>query len=1480
MSIEAMLQELEQKDISLWVDSGKLKFKAPSGALSDEVRSQLHRHREDLLKYLGRVPLTSAQHALWLQQQWDPGTSAYHIAFAVELREAIPRTALADALLRLAERHPVLRSLLVNDEDGLATVISEASKPELRVRSMPPGSDPSTGFLKAALDERIDLTAEAPLRGYLFENGEKQWFMLVVHHFAADATSFWILWSELDALLRNQELSAPAGASYAEFARSEAKILAGPRRAAASSYYRERLASCATLLDLPNDLPYPKSYLVRGASIDHPLGARAAGVRALAKALRATPYALLMTVFGVWIHRLTGQERFIVGCPLLGRTDPRYSATVGHFVNVSPLRMDFSDGVAFDEAVGETRDELFGAIAHQSTPVGAMAGELEIDRHPSRSALIQVAFGLQNPPPGAIVAGGDGWSTFGNVAARAVRVPQQEGYFELIVNAIDFEDSLELTFKYNTSLFTAASIRRYIECFDTLLDAALADPYAQVGDLPWVPAAQQDEVLRTFNAATCPVVGESVLEAITRVGQERPTATAVVAGERTVSYAELTALSAGVAEKLTNAGLRKGDIVAIAAVPSVDLVIAAVGVLRAGMVYLPIDLEYPAARIAYLLEDSAAKAIICSSRFAAEHSALIRSVGPALVTEEFAPGTVPGVAVEASDTAYLVYTSGSTGKPKGVAVSHGALLNLCSWHNEAFQVTPEDRASKYAGWGFDASVWEIFPYLCIGASLHVVPEDCRLDVERLNGFLERERITIAFLPTPICERFLSCTNQGLRLLLTGGEALHSERHAGRYTLINNYGPTEACVVSTSGPARRHSSGVIPIGRPIANTSAFVVANDGTPCPVGVAGELCVGGAQLAQGYPRNPEETGRRFSELSVLGGRVYRTGDRARWLDTGELQFLGRLDRQVKVRGVRVELEEIEQVLSAVPLVDKVVVTLRTDDQPQLVAYYVSAARVPQAALLTQAREQLVSAAVPAHFVLLDQLPLTANGKVDLRALPNPTAAVRVGDEASFSDFEAQLADLWKQHLRVSSLKRSDGFFDLGGDSLLAAKLVADVARHFKADLPAKILVDAADFCAFCAVVQQVMSGKRLKEKAVTPEELIADSELANGLGVSPNAQLGPQKRVILTGATGFVGAFLLEELLRDEDVMVTCLVRALGHVEARERLRKTLLRYDLPESLLDRVSVVAADLSKERLGVDNQIYERLAQQHGQIFHCAAWVNFTYSYNALKEANVGGTLRVLELACAGPLKKVHYISAGSAAEASRVMPGNRVLEDDPLDAPERLSMGYSQSKWVAERLVQSVFSRGLPGSIQRLGLVWGHSKTGVSNAQDLAMRCMLTSLELGAAPIWQHALHFTTVDFTVRAIVALATTTEDAQTYHLTAGEGISSEKQFQLLKQIRPELVLLPYAEWRARLLSAIGADGSHPLAPFRHFFSEDFKEPSLEFDNRGAAAVLERLGISCASLSVDLLGRYQDYFARSGPSKSAPAPANRDLDAGRLN
>jgi len=250
----------------------------------------------------------------------------------------------------------------------------------------------------------------------------------------------------------------------------------------------------------------------------------------------------------------------------------------------------------------------------------------------------------------------------------------------------------------------------------------------------------------------------------------------------------------------------------------------------------------------------------------------------------------------------------------------------------------------------------------------------------------------------------------------------------------------------------------------------------------------------------------------------------------------------------------------------------------------------------------------------------------------------------------------------------------------------------------------------------------------------------------------------------------------------------------------------------------------------------------------------------------------VLELACAGPLKKVHYISAGSAAEASRALPGSRVLEDDPLDAPERLSMGYSQSKWVAERLVRAAFSRGVPGSIQRLGLVWGHSETGVSNAQDLAMRCMLTSLELGAAPSWQHALHFTTVDFTVRAIVALANATEDGRIYHLTAGEGVSSERQFELLERIQPGLVLLPYSDWRARLLSAIGADGAHPLAPFRHFFSEDFKEPSLEFDNRGAAAVLERRGIRCAPLSVELLVRYRDYFAQSRLDESPTTPVGR--------
>ncbi len=1463
MSVEDVLSELEQLGVRLWCEGAKLKFRAPSGALSEGLLAKMNGQRAELFRALGRSRLSSAQYALWLHEQWDPGTPAYNIGFAMEVRGELSEQVLRAALSAVIQRHPTLRSVLVKDDDGPATVVRARVDADLRTRSVPSTDDVSPNFLRAALEEPFDLTQDVPLRAYWFHAQDgRRWLLLVAHHFAVDATSFWQIFGELESALRGVVLPRSESASYAAAARSEARFLAGPQRASVLAKYRARIQGYSTLLELPNDFPYPKSYMVRGASIEHHLDGKATRIRELAKRLRATPYALLMAVFGVWIHRLTGQERFLVGSPMSGRSDAAYAGTVGHFVNVLPIRMNLADNPGFDEVVVETRQELLTAMADQAIPIGVLAADLDVERHPSRSALLQVVFGWQNPPLAEIAAEDGVWSPFGGTHVRAVRVPQQEGAFELIVDATETPAGMSLTFKYNTSIFTEASVRHYIESFDCILEAALRDPEAPVNELTWVSREQLRVVVDEFRGETLELTYQDVVTAIQRAFVMHSERLAIKSGERELTYGQLDLLSGGVARELNARSVGPGHVVGLVLEPGVEMAVAALGVLRAGAAYLPIDPSYPSSRITHQLTDSGARNVICCGAFAAANPGLFTGGMELLRCEDIRPAACPAMPIAPDSAAYVVYTSGSTGRPKGVLVEHRALANLCAWHCRAFSVCKDDRATKYAGWGFDASVWEMFPYLTVGASLHVVPEECRLEMDALERFFESSAATIAFLPTPICERFLKQPNRSLRLLLTGGDTLHSVEHRGRYDLVNNYGPTECCVVATSGHARRGLSRNVMIGRPVSNTRAYVLSGDNSVCPVGIFGELCLAGLGVARGYHGNVAETAQRFRTNLVPEERVYRTGDRVRWLASGELEFQGRTDRQVKVRGVRVELGEVEHVLSEFEGVQKVVAVLANGANSQLVAYYEGdPSRCSPNALAVYSREHLPPAAVPAHFIAMARLPTTANGKIDLRALPAPSRKGEGAiDEATFSDLEMQVANLWKEYLHLEHLQYSDGFFELGGNSLLAAKLAAEVGRHFGAEVPVKALVDASDFRAFCAVVRTAMSGKALCERKVTPDELWKDSKLADAL--SPESSVhGPQRKIIVTGATGFVGSFLLAQLLEDPALNVTCLVRALGPAEARERLRIALRTYGIDGALMRRVDVVAADFTKERLGLDLATYEQLATDHGQIFHCGAAVNFTYSYFALREANVMGTLRMLQLACTGPLKKVHLISAGSVVEAASTALGQAVREDDPLDAPERLTMGYSQTKWVGERLARSLFSRGVQGTIHRLGLIWGHTGTGVCNLDDLAMRCVLTSLDVGSVPAWQHDLHFTTVDFSVRAIVALSSAFSQGEAFHLTPPHPLSDDEQFEILRELRPELKQEPYAKWRERVLQVIDETVDHPLAAVRHYFTEDLRNFPLRFDTARATAFLDPLGLTHPALTSAAVRKYAQYFAENG-------------------
>ncbi|HZQ48956.1 MAG TPA: non-ribosomal peptide synthetase [Candidatus Dormibacteraeota bacterium] len=568
-----------------------------------------------------------------------------------------------------------------------------------------------------------------------------------------------------------------------------------------------------------------------------------------------------------------------------------------------------------------------------------------------------------------------------------------------------------------------------------------------------------------------PEASRLVHELVSHHAATSPNTLAVTDGDGRLTYADLDARSNRLAHRLVSLRVARGDLVAVCIERSADLVITLLGILKAGAVYVPLDPTYPRLRLTGMLEDSGARILITRPGAVAELSPLPRGIRVLDIGDAMAGAANPGppnVEVSDADLAYVIYTSGSTGRPKGVEITHSGLLNLVRWHQRAFAVTASDRATHVSSPAFDATGWEIWPYLTAGASVHVAPEDARVAPALMRDWLVERGITVTFLPTPVAERILALDwppHSALRLLLAGGDTLHVRPPSGLpYAVINNYGPTETTVVATSGIVPAADSGKRPtIGRPIDNTEAWILDEDLRPTPAGVPGELYIGGAGVARGYHGRPDLTAQRFIANPFDSGtsRLYRTGDLAAWTDDGEIEFLGRVDLQVKIRGFRIELDEIAHHLNRHPGVQVSAVAAREDEpgEKQLVAYVVpEPGTVPDAREMRAALgERLPEYMIPAAFVVLDALPLTPNGKVDRAALPAPAPGIALAEttaaEPPRSPVEERVGAIVSSLLRRDQVGMDDNFFLLGGNSLMGAQLVTRIAEVFKVDVPLRVL-------------------------------------------------------------------------------------------------------------------------------------------------------------------------------------------------------------------------------------------------------------------------------------------------------------------------------------------------------------------------------------------------------------------------------------------
>jgi amino acid adenylation domain-containing protein len=908
-------------------------------------------------------PLSPGQYALWFLQRLNPTSAAYHVARAMRFPGPLDVQAFRRSMQVLFARHPILRtSFRLRNGEPVQWLDERTEPPHFEIDA--------SGWSEAELTERIgeevarpfDMEAGPLYRTVLISRSPEEHIALYVfHHTVIDLWSLAILLFELDAIYEAERtgkpLKLPAPTEpYSTFVGEQMKMLAGPEGERLWAYWKEQLAGDLPPLELPTDRPRPPVRGFRAACVTRRLGPELSDrLKVLARAQSVLLNELLLTAYQVLLHRYSGQDDFLVGIPYAGRTR-RFISTVGYFVNPLPIRADLREDPAFTALLQQVSGSVRSANQHGDYPFVRMAEQLQTERDPSRPPLFQVAFAWQKTIRlvdreafGPFILHERGGSIkVGELRAESYPIEHQVSTVDMTLLGAEVGAEIALSLEYSTDLFDRSTVERMMEHLCTLLEGVTLEPDTAVSWLPLLTPEEHVRVVGEWNATEAPFPSNRCLhELVAEQTARTPGAVAMVFGEQRLTYAEVERRSNQVAHALREQGVGPDVRVGIYLERSPEAVIALLGVLKAGGAYVPLDPMYPAERLRYMLQDAQPAVLVTTEPLLA---GLGEAPYPTLCVDRDAvrldaePTETPVSGVTPDNLAYVIYTSGSTGRPKGVMVEHRGVVNLVTNQIRGFGIHAESRLLQFASLSFDASVSEVFTALAAGARLHLAPRDKLRDVHALEEVLRTEGITVVTLPPSILAVLPHENLPGLTTIVSAGEALSwavARRWSTGRRLLNAYGPTEATIGPTLHSvedAAPSAAATVPIGRPLANVRCYVLDAHQRPVAVGLAGELYIGGVQVARGYLNRPEAVAEKFlADPFREGERLYRTGDRVRWLPDGTLEFLGRVDEQVKLRGFRIEPGEIAAALCEHPAVEEAAVALRTDGPaPRLVAYVV----------------------------------------------------------------------------------------------------------------------------------------------------------------------------------------------------------------------------------------------------------------------------------------------------------------------------------------------------------------------------------------------------------------------------------------------------------------------------------------------------------------------------------------------------------------
>ncbi len=1033
-------------------------------------------------------PLSFSQQRLWFLQQFDPDSPVYNITHAIRLKGELNLEALGEALNAVVVRHEILRTTIREFEGSAIQVVGDSvpvSLPVFDLSEKPESERPEAirSFIANQAQKRFDLDAGLMLRAALLRvDKDEHVLVLATHHISSDGWSSSLLLREIAAIYGAACEGRPSPlpelpVQYADFAVWQRSALHGETLTAQLSYWEQQLQKMPEVLSLPADHPRPSIQSFRGAR--EPLRLHpelTAELRKLSQREGATLFMTLLAAFKTLLFRYSGQEDVVVGIPVANRTKPELENLIGFFVNNLVLRTNLTRDPTFRELIGRVREVALGAYAHQDVPFEKLVERLKPERNLSHTPLFQVMFGFQNARRESV--------EFPGLSMSPLQVDNGTAKFDLFLSLVEEAGSIRGALEYNTDLFEHETVTRMIGHYFRLLEAVCDHPESRLSKLPLLTELEKHQLLSEWNRTQTPESRPSCIHRMFELQVENsPDATALIVEGQQLSYRELNARANQLAHYLCNIGVTSEVLVGISMERSIDMLIAVLGVLKAGGAYVPLDPTYPPDRLLYMVQDAEIAVLLTQHKLceiAPKHDARVVCIDSewSRISEESRSNL--GDLAGAENLAYVIYTSGSTGKPKGVQIPHSAVANFLQAMRQRPGMNADDVLAAVTTLSFDIAGLELFLPLTCGASVVLVGAAVAADGGRLAEVLKRHRVTVMQATPATWRMLLEAGWQGGELkVLCGGEMLPrdlADRLLERASTVwNMYGPTETTIWSTVRRVER-GSGAVSIGGPIDNTRIYIVDSQFNPVPIGVPGELCIGGHGVARGYRNRPELTAEKFvpdTFSSEQGSRLYKTGDLARFLADGTVECLGRTDHQVKLRGFRIELGEIEAVLSRYPAVQQAVVVDRwISGDKRLVGYVVaSAAAATSSDLKAFLRSSVPEYMIPAGFVFLETLPLTPNGKVDRNALPEPDES-RVERDNGFlaprDAIELQLANVWEAVLGVRPIGMRDNFFELGGHSLLAVRLFAEIEKVFGKKLPLATLFQAPDIENFAKVLRE----------------------------------------------------------------------------------------------------------------------------------------------------------------------------------------------------------------------------------------------------------------------------------------------------------------------------------------------------------------------------------------------------------------------------